>query len=120
MTTEKMDGRGDEDGAPALEDDQLFDARRWIDGDVDALTRTETRESSSGASVVIERRAVRREGDDESSAVPYVLARARRRRDEDALLVYMHRTGSSKEGVFEHLLRYASCLLYTSPSPRDS
>lgn len=108
MTTEKMDGRGDEDGAPALEDDQLFDARRWIDGDVDALTRTETRESSSGASVVIERRAVRREGDDESSAVPYVLARARRRRDEDALLVYMHRTGSSKEGVFEHLLRYAS------------
>ena len=108
MTTGKTDGRGDEDGAPALEDDQLFDARRWIDGDVDALTRTETRESSSGASVVIERRAVRREGDDESSAVPYALARARRRRDEDALLVYMHRTGSSKEGVFEHLLRYAS------------
>jgi len=112
MTTGKTDGRDDADWAPArsfeLEADDLFDARRWIDGDVDALTRTETRASSSGASVVVERREVRREGDDESSAVPYALARARRRDDTVALLVYMHCTGSSKEGVFEHLLRYAS------------
>ena len=40
-------------------------------------------------------------------------------KSRDAALVYAHATGPNLEALLESIAHYQSCLLYTSPSPRD-